>query len=114
MRGRARARARVGSSSRAFRPTPTRASRRDLLAGEVLVHLADLERRERLEEARAVVRAGRVGVLEHRLRELAVELGARVGEVALDVDELLEVVEFAVHLNDRHVLAEELIRAVRE
>merc|ERR1719171_2349073 len=56
----------------------------DLLAREVLVHLADLERRERLEEAGAVVR-----------------------EVRLDVDELLEVVELAVHLEHAHLLAVE-------
>merc|ERR1711924_302172 len=32
----------------------------------------------------------------------------------LDVNELLEVVELAVHLEDRDVVAEELVRAVRE
>ena len=55
-------------------------------ARELLVELADLERRERLEESRAVVRAGAVAHLDHLLRELAVELGRRVREVALDVD----------------------------
>ena len=58
----------------------------DLDARELLVELADLERRERLEESRAVVRARRVAHLDHLLRELAVELRRRVREVGLDVD----------------------------
>merc|ERR1740130_1272413 len=88
--------------------------RGDLLGGDLLVDLAGLERAEGLEEAGAVVRARGVRELEHLLRELAVELGGSVGEVRLDVDELLEVVELAVHLEDRHLLVEVHIRAVRK
>ena len=58
----------------------------DLDARELLVELADLEGRERLEESGAVVRAGAVAHLDHLLRELAVELRGRVGQVGLDVD----------------------------
>lgn len=46
---------------------------------------------------------GRVG--EHLLGDLSVELGRGVAEVALHVDELLEVVKLAIHLQDTHVLA---------
>merc|ERR1712193_84177 len=65
---------------------------RDLRAvrDDLLVGLADLERAQRLEQARAVVRARRVLVLDDLLGPLAVELGARVAQVRLDVDELLE------------------------
>ena len=62
-------------------------------ARELLVELADLERRERLEESRAVVRAGAVAHLDHLLRELAVELRRRVREVGLDVDLCVETSE---------------------
>merc|ERR1719258_207607 len=86
----------------------------DLDARELLVELADLEGRKRLEESGAVVRARRVAHLDHLLRELAVELRRRVREGGLDVDELLEVVELAVHLQDSNVVAEELVGAVGE
>ena len=66
---------------------------RDLLRRDLLVDLADLEGAEGLEEAGAVVAARGVRELEQLLGELAVELGRGVREVALDVDELLEVVE---------------------
>lgn len=39
-------------------------------------------------------------VLEHLLGDLAVEFGGGVAEVALYVDELLQLVEGAVHLQD--------------
>ena len=58
----------------------------DLDARELLVELADLEGRKRLEESGAVVRAGAVAHLDHLLRELAVELRRGVREVRLDVD----------------------------
>ena len=84
-----------------FAPAPLEAGRDgDRPVEAPRVDLAELERREGLEEARAVVGAGGVGELEHLLGELAVELGARVREVRLDVDELLQVVELAVHLED--------------
>ena len=51
------------------------------LLGELLVDLADLEGAKRLHEAGAVVRAGRVLVLDDLLGELAVELGARVAQL---------------------------------
>merc|ERR1711924_351464 len=47
-----------------------------LCARDGLVGLADLERADRLEEASAVLGAGRVLVLDHLLGELAVVLGA--------------------------------------
>merc|ERR1719231_528870 len=77
-----------------------------LLGGhDRLVRLADLERADGLEEAGAVVRAGRLLVGRHLLGELAVELGARVAQLRLDVDELLDVLDLAVHLDDRHRVA---------
>eukprot|EP00968_Pinguiococcus_pyrenoidosus_P021712 scaffold2893_cov254-Pinguiococcus_pyrenoidosus.AAC.22 len=75
-------------------------------------HGADLEGGQGLEEARAVERSRGVGVLEHLLGELAEELGAHVAEVRLDVDELLEVVELAVHLEDADLLVEPGVRSV--
>ena len=51
------------------------------LLGELLVDLADLEGAKRLHEAGAVVRAGRVLVLDDLLGQLAVELGARVAQL---------------------------------
>lgn len=60
-----------------------------LLGRDALVHLAHLERHQRLQQARAVVAAREPAVLEHLLRDLAVELGAGVAQVRLDVDELL-------------------------
>ena len=65
----------------------------DLDARELLVELADLERRERLEESGAVVGARGVAHLDHLLRELAVELRGRVGQVGLDVDLCVETSE---------------------
>ena len=44
-----------------------------------------------------------VGVLEHLLGDLPVELGGGVAEVALNVDKLLQLVECAVHLQHGHL-----------
>jgi hypothetical protein len=79
--------------------------RRDLLLDDLLVHLADLESADGLEQARAVGGPGERRVLEHLLRDLAIELGRRLRQVRLDVDELLEFVEGAVHLEDGDLLA---------
>mmetsp|Transcript_5430 Transcript_5430/g.18886 ORF Transcript_5430/g.18886 Transcript_5430/m.18886 type:complete len:398 (-) Transcript_5430:65-1258(-) len=81
---------------------------------ELLREVAHLEAHDGLEEPGAVVGPRRVRVLEHLLRDLAVELGARVAEVRLHVDELLELVELAVHLHDGHLLAVPRVRAVEE
>ncbi len=54
-------------------------------------------------------REGRVGK-----RTKVDVLGAGVGEVALDVDELLQLVELAVHLQNGDVLAVERVRPVEE
>lgn len=62
---------------------------RYLLVGDPLVHLPKLERHEGLQEPSPVVGAGGVSLLEDVLGQLAVELGADVGQVRLDVDELL-------------------------
>lgn len=79
-----------------------------LLGADLLVQLSDLEADDGLEEARPVVAAGEVGVLQHLLRDLAVELGRDVAQVALHVDELLELVKLAIHLHDRHLQRKEL------
>uniref|UniRef100_A0A1J3DGT8 Uncharacterized protein n=2 Tax=Noccaea caerulescens TaxID=107243 RepID=A0A1J3DGT8_NOCCA len=86
--------------------------RHHLLLGDALVHLAHLQAHNGLEQAGAVVGAGEGGVLEHLLRDLAVELGRGVGQVALHVDELLQLVELAVHLQHRHLLAVVSVGAV--
>ena len=83
-------------------------------SGLLLVELADGEGGEGLHEAGAVVGAGGVSEGKHGLGELAVELGGGVGELGLDVDELLDVVEGAVHLEDLAVGAHVLLRAVSE
>ena len=57
--------------------------------GLLLVKFADLEGGEGLEESCAVVGPGGIGELEHLLGELSVELGGSVGEVGLNVDELM-------------------------
>ena len=44
----------------------------------------------------------------------AVELGGRVAEVALHVDELLQLVKLPVHLQHGHLLAVERVGAVEE
>lgn len=41
----------------------------------------------------------------HLLRDLAIELGGGVGEVRLDVDQLLQLLKLPVHLQDRDILA---------
>ena len=53
----------------------------------------------------AVLAAWEGGVGEHLLRDLSIELGGGVAEVALHIDELLEVVKLAIHLQHAHVLA---------
>mmetsp|Transcript_4334 Transcript_4334/g.9805 ORF Transcript_4334/g.9805 Transcript_4334/m.9805 type:complete len:407 (+) Transcript_4334:94-1314(+) len=83
-----------------------------LLAHLELVELADLQAHERLEQSRSVVASGEVAVLQHLLRQLAVELARRVAEVRLEVDELLELVELSVELEHAHVLAVPRVRSV--
>lgn len=62
---------------------------RYLLVSDPLVYLPKLERHEGLQEPGTVVGAGGVSLLEDVLGQLAVELSADVGQVRLDVDELL-------------------------
>lgn len=77
----------------------------DLLLGQLLVHLTDLHASDGLEEAGTVRGARERLVLEHLLCDLTVELGARVSEVRLHVDELLQLVELAVHFHHGHLRA---------
>ena len=83
-------------------------------SGLLLVELADGEGGKGLHEAGAVVGAGGIGEGEHGLGELTVELGGGVGELGLDVDELLDVVEGAVHLEDLAGRAHVFLGAVGE
>lgn len=71
---------------------------RHRLLGDALVHFANLEADNGLEEAGAVVGTRERRVFEHLLRDLTVELGRRRRQVRLDVDQLLQAVELAVHL----------------
>ena len=41
-----------------------------------------------------------MGVLQHLLGDLSVELGRGVAQVALHIDELLKLVKLTVHLQD--------------
>ena len=66
-------------------------------------HLSDLQSYNCLEKACAVVGAWELGVLQHLLCDLSVELGTSVAQVTLHVDELLNLVKLAVHLQDRHL-----------
>mmetsp|Transcript_21319 Transcript_21319/g.56133 ORF Transcript_21319/g.56133 Transcript_21319/m.56133 type:complete len:424 (+) Transcript_21319:199-1470(+) len=79
------------------------------LGREGLERLADLEGADGLEEAGAVLRAGRVLVVDNLLGHLAVVLGAGVAQLRLDVDQLVERLDLAVHLEHRDGLAEPLV-----
>jgi len=69
-----------------------------LRGGLLLVKLTDSEGGKGLHEAGSVVGSGGISKGKHGLGELAVELGGGVGELGLDVDKLLDVVEGSVHL----------------
>mmetsp|Transcript_1364 Transcript_1364/g.2031 ORF Transcript_1364/g.2031 Transcript_1364/m.2031 type:complete len:261 (-) Transcript_1364:656-1438(-) len=86
----------------------------DLCLGNALVELAHLESAQGLEETGAVVGPRAILVLEHLLGDLAVKFGGGVGQVRLHVNELLQLVELAVHLQYGHLLAEEGVGAVEE
>mmetsp|Transcript_13714 Transcript_13714/g.23546 ORF Transcript_13714/g.23546 Transcript_13714/m.23546 type:complete len:242 (+) Transcript_13714:448-1173(+) len=81
---------------------------------ELLVDLADLEAEENLEEAGAIRRSREVLVLENLLCELAVVFRRCVVQMALDVNELLKLVEVAVHLEQRDLGPHECVRSVEE
>ena len=57
-----------------------------------------------LEEACSIVAAGEGRVLQQLLCDLAVELAGGLAEVALHVDQLLQLVKGAIHLEHRHLL----------
>jgi hypothetical protein len=86
----------------------------NLVAGEGLVDLANLEGADGLEETSAVVAAGLASIGEHLLGDLTEELRAGVGEHLLDVDHLVDLLELAVNANDLSVLASPLLGAVEE
>lgn len=65
-----------------------------------LVDFPDLEADNGLEQTGTISRAGELGVLEHLLCDLSIELGAGVAEVALNIYELLDLVKLTVHLQD--------------
>ena len=48
-------------------------------------------------------RTWEMGVLEHLLGDLSIEFGGGVAEVALHVDQLLQLVESAIHLQHGHL-----------
>jgi len=52
-----------------------------VLGNDSLVHVADLEPADGLEQSSPVVTSGEVGVLQHLLRDLSVELGGDVAQV---------------------------------
>mmetsp|Transcript_42916 Transcript_42916/g.108892 ORF Transcript_42916/g.108892 Transcript_42916/m.108892 type:complete len:455 (-) Transcript_42916:8-1372(-) len=82
------------------------------LAAELLVDLPHLHGDDRLQQARAVLRAGAALQLEHGLRELAFALRVQTLHVLLDHLQLrLHVVhvDLAIHLHDRHRAAEPVV-----
>eukprot|EP00166_Cyanidium_caldarium_P004525 ctg_480.g156 len=85
-----------------------------LAAGELLVDLAYLQRGDGLEQRGAVLGAGCTLCRQHQLCQLTVVLGGDVGEVRLDVDQLLELIELAVHLDGGKVAPVEHLRPVAE
>ena len=84
----------------------------NLLLGDALVDLTHLESNKGLEETGTVVGSRERAVLEHLLCDLTVELGRGVAEVALQVDELLHLVELTVHLEDGDLLTVVVVGAV--
>ena len=74
-----------------------------LHGAHLLIDLTDLEAADGLEKAGSVVGSGECGVLKQLLGDLAVELGAGGTQVALDVDQLLQLVKSTVHLQHRHL-----------
>merc|ERR1719313_1413660 len=91
-----------------------------LLLRKVLVHLADLQPTDGLEETRTVHAAGEAGVVEHLLGQLTIRLRARVTDLALDVADVVELGQVADvsyvelgqvadHLQDNDVLVEVLL-----
>lgn len=84
------------------------------LGVDLLVQLSQLEGNESLQEAGSVVGSRGVAELQDVLSQLSVELGSDVAQVALHVDELLEVVELAIHLEDGHLIVEIRVGAVGE
>jgi hypothetical protein len=79
-------------------------NRDHLLAGDTFKRLPDLQSNDGLEKASAILRPRERRVFHHLLRDLAIELGAGVRQVAFDVDELLKLVEFSIHLQHRYLL----------
>lgn len=57
-----------------------------------------------LEQPCSVVAAREGGVLQQLLCDLAVELAGCLAEMALHVDQLLQLVKGAIHLKHRHLL----------
>merc|ERR1719313_2481263 len=80
-----------------------------LLLRKVLVHLADLQPTDGLEETRTVHAAGEAGVVEHLLGQLTIRLRARVTDLALAVADVVELGQVADHLQDNDVLVEVLL-----
>lgn len=78
-------------------------SRLQGITSALISHLSDLQTDNGLKQACAVSGAWELGVLQHLLSDLSIELGAGVAEVALHIDELLNLVKLAVHLQDRHL-----------
>lgn len=75
-----------------------------LLGDNLLVEVSDLQPDYGLEEAGSVVAAREIGVLQHLLGDLPVELCGEVAQVALDVDELVQSVELPIHLQNRDLV----------
>ena len=69
----------------------------------LISHLSDLQTNNGLKQACAVGGSWELGILQHLLSDLSIELSAGVAEVALHIDELLNLVKLAVHLQDRHL-----------
>lgn len=83
-----------------MRPLP---DRKYLLLGSALIDFTDLQPNYGLEEACSVGGSGEAGVFQHLLCDLTIKLRRGAAQVAFHIDELLKLVELAIHLQDRHL-----------
>ena len=72
-------------------------------ASALISHLSDLQTNNGLKQACAVGGSWELGILQHLLSDLSIEFGAGVAEVALHIDEFLNLVKLAVHLQHGHL-----------
>ena len=69
----------------------------------LLEEVSDLQPNDRLKQPRPIVAPREIRVLQHLLRHFSIELGRKVAQMALHIDQLIQSVKLPIHFQYRNL-----------